>query len=67
MNRLAASDPSTCPYCKRTDMTVYLRDMRAIGCAACLGEFFEALRPTQRPWAMTFWDDLKSLFRRGKS
>jgi hypothetical protein len=54
----------TCKHCHRDGMTVYQRDNESIGCSGCLGEFFSTLSPVQRPWAMTFWNDFRWLFRR---
>jgi hypothetical protein len=55
----------TCPHCNRVGMTVYGRiGSDGFGCAACLGEFFEQLHPTRRPYRMSFWGDVKSLFGR---
>jgi hypothetical protein len=53
---------SKCPFCLRRDMTVYTRDEKPFGCSGCLGQFFQSLSPIQRPWPMSFWDDIKSLF-----
>lgn len=63
-----------CPFCFRPEMTVYMRQptpsadqasaATPLGCSACFGEFFAALRPVQRPWRMSWRDDLTALLRR---
>jgi hypothetical protein len=59
----AHDDLACCSNCRRSGTTVYTLNGVSFGCAACLGKFFEKLDPTRRPWRMTFWDDMKSLFR----
>ena len=61
---LGTSGPDQCQYCSRAGMTIYTRDNVPFGCTACLSAFFDSLPPTKRPWRMSAWDDLKSLFRR---
>ena len=63
MSQLEATVAS-CPHCQREGMAVYLRDGRPIGCSGCLGIFFKSLRPEERPWEMSFWDDIRSFFSR---
>lgn len=64
---LTRETSACCPYCGRRDVVVYLRGHREFGCSACLGAFFERLPPTERPWRMTLWNDVKSFFRPGAS
>jgi hypothetical protein len=41
----------------------YALNKQPIGCAACLSRFFQTLPAEWRPWPMTFWDDVKRLFK----
>lgn len=61
---LKAIGPEKCQDCGRQGMTVYTKDGVPFGCTGCLSEFFGNLDPIKRPWRMSMWDDMKSLFRR---
>lgn len=52
-----------CVHCGANGCAIYSRADTAFGCAKCLGEFFSQVPPAWRPWRMTFWDDVKTLFR----
>jgi hypothetical protein len=56
-----SADP--CPNCSNVGAAKYALDKQPIGCAACLSRFFQTLPHEWRPWPMTFWDDVKKLFR----
>lgn len=60
---LAAQPSQDCLYCGLRNVTIYVRGPYALGCSGCLCSFFSALPPTMRPWPMSFWDDMKQLFR----